>query len=86
MCWLAYLLAMGSHLALHCYHAMMRGVDKAINSLLGKFYVNVSYIPTRLHRQLLNCDNSLYTKLPDPFFVCDLGGWVTRLDEYCVYF
>ena len=54
MCWLAYLLAMRSCLALHCYHAMMRGVDKAINSILHKFYVNVNYIPTCLRRQLLN--------------------------------
>ena len=54
MCWLAYLLAMGSHFALHCYHAMTRRVDKAINSLLRKIYVNVKYIPTCLHRQLLN--------------------------------
>ena len=46
-----YLLAMGSHLALHCYHAMimMRGVDETINSLLHKFYMNINYIPTRLH-------------------------------------
>ena len=27
MCWLAYLLAMRSHFALHCYHAMTRRVD-----------------------------------------------------------
>ena len=56
MCWLAYLLAMESHFALHCYHAMTRRVDKAINSLLCKFYVNANYIPTCLHtcRQLLN--------------------------------
>ena len=81
MSWLAYLLAMGSHFALHCYHAMMRRVDKAINSLLRKFYVNVNYIPTCIRRQLFRCDNLLYTMLSDPFFVCVLGGWVTRLPE-----
>ena len=53
-CWLAYLLAMGSHFALHCYHAMTKRVDNAINSLLCKFNVNVNYIPTCLRRQLLN--------------------------------
>ena len=51
MSWLAYLLAMGSHFALHCYHAMTRRVD---NSLLRKFYVNINYIPLCLRRQLLN--------------------------------
>ena len=54
MCWLAYLLAMESHFALHCYHAMTRRVDKAINTLLRKFYMNVNYIPTCLRRQLLS--------------------------------
>ena len=54
MCWLAYLLAMESHFALHYYHVMTRRVDKAINSLLCKFYVIVNYIPTCLCRQLLN--------------------------------
>ena len=54
MCWLAYLLAMESHFALHCYQAIMRRVDKAMNSLLRKFYVKVNYIPLCLRRQLLN--------------------------------
>ena len=61
MYWLAYVLAMGSHLVLHCYHAMTRG---ALNSILRKFYVNVNYIPTC--RQLLN-SAATAQMLPDPF-------------------
>ena len=65
MCWLAYLLAMESHFALHCYHAMTR---RAINSTLRKFYVNVNYIPTRLRRQLLNSAATTRTQCYRPLF------------------
>ena len=72
MCLLAYLLAMGSHFALHCYHAMMRGVDKAINSLLRKFLMC-------LCRQLLNSAATTRTQCYQIPFSCAFRGWVMRL-------